>query len=175
MPTILRRAAFAKASTSAKATGGQDGGPGEDTMISRREVVTAGVLGTLATAGTAESAGTQSDVQALKEGFKALEDKLNEVRLSLDQGLFGNSMNSGRVGQVKTVIEKYVKTGGKFPEYCEIGLAVFYDVYDWHVRHQQQIQITRIADQRMAVQFMFTQLILRWENDSNYVGIPFDR
>ena len=41
----------------------------------------------------------------------------------------------------------------------EIGVDVFYDVYDWHVRHQQQIQITRIAEQRLAIQFMFTQLI----------------
>lgn len=144
-------------------------------MISRREVVTAGVLGTLATAGTAAGAETQSDVQALKEGFKALEDKLNELKSSVDQGLRGNSMNFGTVGTVKTRIEQYAKTSGKFPEYCDVGLGVFHDVYDWHVRHQQQIQITRIADQRMAMQFMFTQLVLRWENETNYVGTPFDR
>ena len=84
-------------------------------------------------------------------------------------------MNYGNVGQVKSAIEKYAKTGGKFPEYCEVGLSVFYDVYDWHVRHQQQIQITRIADQRLAIQFMFTQLILRWENVETYVGTPYDR
>lgn len=52
---------------------------------------------------------------------------------------------------------------------------MFHDVYDWHVRQQQQIQITRIAEQRLAIQFMFTQLVLRWENGSNYVGTPFDR
>jgi hypothetical protein len=145
-------------------------------MISRREVVTAGVLGTLVTAGGAEGAETQSaDVQALKEGFKLLDDKLTDLQSSIDQGLRGNSMNFGNVGQVKSVIEKYTKTSGKFPEYCDIGLAVFHDIYDWHARNQQQIQITRIADQRMAIQFMFTQLVLRWESDLNYVGTPFDR
>jgi len=25
------------------------------------------------------------------------------------------------------------------------------------------------------IQFMFTQLVLRWENDSNYIGAPFDK
>lgn len=73
------------------------------------------------------------------------------------------------------MIEKYTKTSGKFPEYCDIGLGVFHDIYDWHARNQQQIQIARIADQRPAIQFMFTQLVLRWENDVNYVGTPFDR
>lgn len=143
-------------------------------MISRRDVVTAGVLGTLATAGGAEGAVVQ-EAEALRAGFKILEDKLNELKSSVDQGLRGNSMSFGNVGQVKSSIEKYAKVSGKFPDYCDVGLAVFYDIYDWHVRNQQQIQITRIADQRLAIQFMFTQLVLRWENDSNYVGTPFDR
>jgi hypothetical protein len=146
----------------------------EKTMISRREVVTAGVLGTLATAGPAEAEQSR-EVEALGAGFKRIEDKLNELRTAVDQGLRGNSMNFGGVGRVRDVIEKYTKASGKFPEYCDIGLGIFYDVYDWHVRNQQQIQVTRIADQRMAIQFMFTQLIVRWESDSNFVGVPFDR
>ena len=142
-------------------------------MISRREVVTAGVLGTLAT-GAAEAGQGQADAQ-LSASVRSLEDKLNELKVSIEQGIRGNSMNYGNVGQVKTVIQKYAKVSGKFPDWCEVGLEVFYDVYDWHVRHQQQIQITRIADQRLAIQFMFTQLILRWENVETYVGTPYDR
>ena len=92
----------------------------------------------------------------------------------VDQGLRGNSMNYGNVGQLRSVIEKYAKVGGKFPEYCDIGLGVFYDVYDWHVRHQQQIQIARVADQRITILFMFTQCLVRWENDLSYVGVPYE-
>lgn len=147
-------------------------------MISRREVVTAGVLSTLATAGPAEAAETtatqQGDSQAIREGLNALGDKLNDLKQTVEQSLRGNSMNYGNVGVVKGRIEQYAKTSGKFPDYCDIGLAVFTDVYDWHVRNQQQIQIVRVSE-RMAIQFMFTQLILRWENDMNYVGTPFDR
>lgn len=142
-------------------------------MISRREVVTAGVLGTLATANPSLAAEIQSDVQALKDGFKNVDDRLSELKSSVDQGLRGNSMNYGHVGAVKDKIYRFAKLSGKFPDYCDIGLDVFYDVYDWHVRHQQQIQIARVADQRLMIQFMFTQLILRWENDGNYVGTPF--
>lgn len=143
-------------------------------MISRREMVTAGVLGSLA-AGGAEAAEVQGpeEVNALKAGFKSIEEQLKDIKSSVDQGLRGNSMNFGGVGSVRTEIQKYAKTSGKFPDYCEIGLGIFYDVYDWHVQHQQQINITRIADQRFAIQFMFTQLIVRWEQAETFVGTPY--
>jgi hypothetical protein len=142
-------------------------------MISRREVMTTGVLGTLASANPPALAEIQADVQALKDGFKNVEQSVDALKSSIDQGLRGSSMNFGNVGRVSSEIQKYAKTSGKFPEYCDIGLGVFYDVYDWHVRHNQQIQIARIADQRIMILFMFTQLILRWENDSSYVGVPY--
>jgi hypothetical protein len=142
-------------------------------MISRREVVTAGVLGTLATANPSEGAQSSSDVQALKEGFKSLEDKVGDLKASLEQGLRGNSMNYGHVGAVKDKISRFARLSGKFPDFCDIGIDVFYDVYDWHVRQQQQINIVRMSDQRIAIQFMFTQLLLRWENEPNYIGTPY--
>jgi hypothetical protein len=144
-------------------------------MISRREMVTAGVLGTLATGGSAEAAELQQEVQTLRAGFDALASTLNDIKTSLDEGLRGNSMNYAGVGNVKTKIEQYTKVTGRFPDYCDIGLGVFYDVYGWHVRNQQQINITRIAEQRMAIQFMFTQLVLRIETESNYISVPYDR
>jgi hypothetical protein len=63
----------------------------------------------------------------------------------------------------------------KFPDYCDIGLKVFYDIYDWHIRNRQQIVISRQPDNRYAIQFMFTTLILRNEQDPNFIGIPYDR
>ena len=141
-------------------------------MISRREVMTAGVMGSLAAANPSAIAEIQSDVQALRDGFGKVEDALKDLRSATD-ALRGNSMNSGGVGNVKATIEKWAKITGRFPEFLDIGLGVFYDVYDWHVRHNQQIQITRNADNRIMIVFMFTQLIVRWENDLNYVGTPF--
>ena len=144
-------------------------------MISRREVVAGGLLGSL-TAGTNVSGNESSqETQALREILKDIDETLGDIKTSIDQGLRGNSMTFGNVGQLRSVIEKYSRAAGKFPDYCEVGLGVFYDVYDWHVRQQQQVQITRIAEQRFMIQFMFTQLIVRWENDTNYIGVPYDR
>lgn len=142
-------------------------------MISRREIVSAGVLGTLATANSSEGAQSSSDVQALKEGFKSLEDRIGDLKAAIDQGTRGNSMNFGHLSNVKDKISRFARLSGKFPDYCDIGIDVFYDVYDWHVRQGQQIQIARMSDQRLTILFMFTQLILRWENEPNYVGTPY--
>ena len=141
-------------------------------MISRREVMSAGMLGTLATANPSALAEIQSDVQALKDGFSKVEDALKDLRSATD-ALRGNSMNSGGVGDVKAKIALFAKQSGRFPEFLDIGVGVFYDVYDWHVRHNQQITISRIADNRIMIMFMFTQLIVRWENDMGYVGVPY--
>lgn len=138
-------------------------------MISRREVVTAGVLGTLA-GSTAEA--SQDDAGIIR----ALRDIQNEL-----QRLGGVVETSSRVvtgnylGDIRNRFTTHLRSSGKFPDFMEIGIEPFYDIYDWHVRHQQQIQITRISEQRFSILWMFTQLIVRFEQDPKYLGVPFDR
>lgn len=145
-------------------------------MISRREVVTAGMLGTFATgAAPASPAEAVQDGPIIRAGLTEIGNQLEELRQQIQAGLVSSSLDIGRVGQVKSRIEAYLKTSGKFPEFIDIGTSVFFDIYAWHVKQQQQISITRLADQRMMIQFLFTQLILRWEQDSNYISSPYDK
>ena len=142
-------------------------------MMNRRDMLSAGLLGGLAPAGEG-AVQDQSDV-VLRDGLRNLDSSIDEFRDRLEGSLRGNSMNYGGVAQVKNEVMRYLKASGRFPEYLDIGVALFFDIYDWHVRNQQQIQIARIADQRMAIQFMFTQLVLRWENAEGYIGQAYDR
>lgn len=144
-------------------------------MISRREVVTAGVLGSLATGATASPAAAEQDGPVIRAGLTEIKRELEELSGHVQRGLFTSSLDQGRVGQVKGRIENYLKSSGKFPDFCDIGTSVFYDVYEWHVKHQQPINVTRLADQRLMIQFMFTQLVLRWENDASYISAPYDK
>jgi hypothetical protein len=145
-------------------------------MISRREVVTAGVLGSLTgSAVTAEaSQGGQDDGQT-RAVLTRIQQELDTINSTLEAGLRGPGLSAGTIGRIRERLTLHLRSAGKFPEFLEIGTSLFYDVYDWHVRHAQQIQIIRLADQRFAIQFMFTQLIVRWEQDANYLGTPFDR
>jgi hypothetical protein len=144
-------------------------------MISRREVVTAGVLGTLATGAAPSPAEAQQDGQVIRAGLTEIKREIEELKDHVRTGLVASSLSVGRIGDLRARIELYLKGAGKFPEFCDIGTSVFYDVYEWHIRHQQQINVTRMADQRLMIQFMFTQLVLRWENDSNYISAPYDK
>jgi hypothetical protein len=48
------------------------------------------------------------------------------------------------------------------------------ELYDWHVRYQQPIEMSRV-DNRLALRFMFTWMVLRPEQGDNFIGIPYDR
>jgi hypothetical protein len=148
-------------------------------MISRREVVTAGVLGTLsagAGAGAAPEAAQSDQADAVtRSALRDLRAEMQQLRAVLDSGLRGPSLSFGSIADIRERLTIYLRSSGKFPDFMEIGTSPFYDVYDWHVKHSQAIQITRLADQRMAIQFMFTQLIVRWEQDRNFLGQPYDR
>ena len=144
-------------------------------MISRREVVTAGMLGTLATGNAGEAAAQSNDAMAV-QALSRIAANLDEIKASLDAGLRGNTMSYGNLGVIKGKLETWIRTTGRFPEYWDVGISVFLEIYDWHIRERQPIQISRIAEQRMAIQWLFTQYVLRWENEPNYIGQqPYDR
>ena len=146
-------------------------------MVSRRDVVTGGIFASVSAAALAApaEAGQGNDTQALQSGLSGIQRSLSEIEKVLDDGLRQPGLAAGHVGRLRGAYDQFLRANGRFPQLCEIGTAVFYDIYDWHVKHSQQIQITRLPDNRLAIQFMFTQLILRWENDPAYIGIPFDR
>ena len=79
-----------------------------------------------------------------------------------------------RVYQVRTQQQIWLRANHKYPDFIEIGYNVWDGLYDWHVRYQQSINVTRSADGRYLMAFMFTTLILRPDQDPNYVGPPFD-
>ena len=56
----------------------------------------------------------------------------------------------------------------------EVGSDVWESLYDWHVRHQQPMTAARTADGRYVMTVMFTTVILRPDQATNYVGYGFD-
>ena len=146
-------------------------------MISRRDVVTAGVLGTLSNAAMAapEEAQTSQGDAGVQANLSQIRNELRDMKGVLEDGMRRSGLGFGNIGLIREKLTLHLRSSGKFPDFCEIGTTYFYEVYDWHVKHGQQIQITRIADQRFAIQFMFTQLVVRWESDPTFIGQPYDR
>lgn len=155
-------------------------------MVTRRDVVTAGALGALAAAGEGAAAGTpatssratdgalQSPEVVSAQALREIADQTGEIRRLMREAFVGPSVAHGTLVEIRRQFGIFLKANQKYPDYCEIGPAIFTDVYDWHVRYQQPIEVTRV-DNRTAIRFMFTWLILRPEQADVHVGIPFDR
>lgn len=154
-------------------------------MLTRRELVTGGALGAIATATTTTDSTAQpadpvsapdttaQDVD--NNALRKIADGSADISRSLSAGFRSNSLAHGYVPKLREAYTLYWKTHGKFPEFCEVGTDVFYDLYDWHIKNGLPIPVTRLADGRMVITFMYTQLIVRVDQAPGYVGIPFDR
>ena len=84
------------------------------------------------------------------------------------------STASASIASIRQQQRTFIKSHDKYPDFIEVGLGVWEEVYDWHVRYQQPITAARLADGRYVIGFMFTNLILRPDQALDYVGFGFD-
>jgi hypothetical protein len=84
------------------------------------------------------------------------------------------STASASIALIRQQQRTYIRSHDKYPDFIEVGLGVWEEVYDWHVRYQQPITTARLADGRYVIGFMFTNLILRPDQAIEYVGFGFD-
>lgn len=142
-------------------------------MLTRRELITGGVAGSVVPMAHAEPAttGQPAEVEVLRD----IARQISDVDGTLTRGILSNAVTFGLAGKVRGQMETFFRTAQKFPDFIEVGYNVFMDVYDWHVKNRQQLVVTRGPDGRYWLQFMFTTLILRGEHDANYVGLPYDK
>jgi hypothetical protein len=140
-------------------------------MLSRRELITAGVAGGL-TKGSSEAARPPVVEQ---EGYREIARQIQDIEGVLRNAYQTSSLSHGVVGKIRASMEQFLRSNAKFPDFIDVGSNVFIELYDWHVKNRQPLQVTRQADGRYFMQFMFTSMILRPEQDPSYVGFPFDK
>jgi hypothetical protein len=155
-------------------------------MVTRREVMTSSAFGALAaaaeggaaeeTAGaaTAKGAEAQSPELISAQALRDISETMAEIRRLMRDAFIGPDLASGPLVEIRRQFATFLKGNQKYPDYCEIGPAIFTDLYDWHVRYQQPLELSRV-DNRTAIRFMFTWMILRPEQGDNFIGVPFDR
>jgi hypothetical protein len=139
-------------------------------MMERRNVLgsglVAGLTGMLAAPALTEAAAAADDTS---EAAAAAIDRLRTF--AERQAVPGNL---GAVSSIRQQQRTFIRAHEKYPDFIEVGLNVFEEVYDWHVRYRQPINAGRMADGRYALTFMFTSLILRPDQAPEYVGFGFD-
>jgi hypothetical protein len=68
----------------------------------------------------------------------------------------------------------FLRAQGKFPDYVDVGVDVWFGVYDWHVRHLQPLTLGRDSSGRYTVTLLTTTLVLRMDADTRFIGVPYD-
>jgi hypothetical protein len=119
--------------------------------------------------------GRQSDAQDAEAALKELKPSLQGIDASLRSAFQSNSLAQGSVAALRTTFTNHYKANNRFPAFVDVGFGVFYDVYDWHIKHNQPVLVNRSADGRLSVDFMFTRLYVRVEYSEMQIGIPYDR
>jgi hypothetical protein len=143
-------------------------------MLTRRELITGGVAGSVVPVGHAESTAARQPA-AEAEALRQISSQIGNIDDTLRRALLSNDVAFGLVGKVRAQMEIFFRSAQKFPDFIDVGYVVFMDIYDWHVKNRQQLVVTRGPDGRYWLQFMYTTLIMRGEQDPGYVGIPYDK
>jgi hypothetical protein len=140
-------------------------------MVTRREVLTGGVAGSLAGGLVGEVAFEQNAAQ-----LNEIAGNIDELKTMLERSIDGPSVLANMfLGEIRKGMIAFLKANQHFPDFIDIGINVFLAMYDWHIRNQQQLIVTRGIENRYTMQFMFSMLVLRPEVDGNFIGFPYDK
>ena len=145
-------------------------------MIGRRNLVGGGALAGAAallavSPGAAPAAAAQRDAP---ESNEALVRAVNDLKTVIERGFERGLEVSPELSRIREQQRIFLKSNQKYPDFIEVGINVWEDVYDWHVRHQQPLAISRTGEGRYVMTVMFTTLILRPEQTGSYIGYGFD-
>ena len=147
-------------------------------MISRRTVLNGTALGSALAALTPQP--------ALKaRGDEAAQGNSDRVNVNIDTSAITAAITALRtdikrqdtfweIELVRDQIKTFLRQAGKYPDYIEVGTDVWHQVYDWHVRYQQPMTITRNAEGRYMILLFSTQVIMRTELGASYLGQGYD-
>ena len=137
--------------------------------MDRRHLVSGGLLAGLTGmfGFPSVAAGAQ---QRRDEGEERTAAAVDELRKVVDRGL----EVSPELAKIREQQRIFMRANQKFPDYIEVGLGVWFNVYDWYVRHQRAVTIGRTTDGRYTMPVMETLLLLRPEQAESFVGFGFD-
>ena len=141
--------------------------------MNRRLAIQSGLLagfGSTALASPSEAAagGQEGDQQAVAS---ALHDIDSTLQRQADEN---RNAHWRVVRQVQEQQRTFLKAAHRYPEFIEVGPRAWEALVEWHVREQQTLNVTRVADGRYLMAFMFTTVLLRPDLDDNYISSGYD-
>jgi hypothetical protein len=143
--------------------------------MDRRAIVGGSFLAGLSTLMSPAAAAAEANAEAAAQNLEGVSDSIDQLRRTVERQ-FANIYTDKWEGVARIRKQQHVwmRSTQKYPDFIEVGLDIWDNIYDWHVVHQQPITMTRTADGRYTMVFMFTTLLLRPDQATDYVGFAFD-
>ena len=137
-------------------------------MISRRDLILSGGLAARlvpadaqAAQGSSPSNNRDAEVRALNE----IRDAVRQVRqITL----------SPELADIRDKQRSHFKLNQKFPDFIDVGIVIWERLYLWHLANPEELKVSRTAEGRMEMEFMFTRLLLRADLPDTLIGNPYD-
>ena len=133
--------------------------------MDRRHLVSGGLAAGLTAAFGPASAGAAQQADDLRTA--AAVDQLRQV-------VERQFQVSPELARIREQQRTFLRANHKFPDFIEVGITVWENLLDWHVRHQRPLEVLRTVEGRYAMTVMETTLVLRTEQTENFVGFGFD-
>lgn len=141
-------------------------------QVTRRELLTGGAIGGATLGGIALPAQAQIDAPEQRQINDTLKSIVSELQKPT-HSLFPADM--GPVTRLREHMIEFMRGTNKWPDFIDVGYGIWFAMYDWHVRFTMQPNVTRLPDNRYGLTFMFTTLVLRTEQPSGYMSLPYDK
>jgi hypothetical protein len=132
-------------------------------MLSRRELI-AGGAGIHLAGGNAAAAQRERD----------LDQVLTEVQ-GIRSLLTANPVSAPAVTTLRDRQRQFFRLNQRFPECIDVGIRIWEQMQDWHIRNLRPLNINRAGDGRWQMDFIMSVIVLKHELPETEIGQPYDR
>ena len=151
-------------------------------MVKRRDLLGGGILGGLLGGGILSGddadpdaadagppAAAQRQQQQPTEDFSEIVKAIDSLRQEIARGT-----SFSEIMAVREVQKAFLRVNQHLPNFLDVGPAHWFNVYDWHVRWQQTLNLGRDSLGRLTITYLGTTIILRMDMTDQYMSTPYD-
>ena len=95
-------------------------------------------------------------------------NQIADAVLAMDLHMERARQVSPELAKIREQQRTFLRGNQKFPDFIDVGIRVWEDVVDWHVRHGQPLNLSRAVDGRYLMLVHVTTLVLRSDQADAY-------
>jgi hypothetical protein len=137
--------------------------------MNRRMAIRAALFGGTATALAPVTATAAEPQQVSERSIEDIARSIDELRKEL-----GRPASFGDIAPVREQIKTFLRSSGKFPDYIDVGIEMWHQIYDWHVRFHQPLTVGRDPQGRYTIMLIATAVVMRTDILPGSILLPYD-